>query len=322
MPIRFTSPSLGGQRQVFLQGGEWEFGLAYRHLAAHDWFVGDKVDQSSAPNGGHVRFDIHTIAISMAYGITERLSVQLAVPVSTGTESRIHPDGVRHMNSAAGFGDANLVGRFWLLDPASHRGGNLSLGLGVKAPTGNNAVKGDFGLPTGTVQWPVHPGLELGDGGWGVLLEAQAFQRVAYGLSAYLYGFYQLSPRDKSSVTLNPMTTMPLSVPDHYDARLGLAYAVWPRAGFSASLGARIDGMPVHDLIGGSGGYRDPGYILYLDPGASLSWGREVVTASVPIRLHGRFERNLNDLAGGPGPHGDRGDLASYLIFLGYARRF
>ena len=43
MPIRFTSPSLGGQRQVFLQGGEWEAGVAYRRLTAGDWFVGDKI---------------------------------------------------------------------------------------------------------------------------------------------------------------------------------------------------------------------------------------------------------------------------------------
>jgi hypothetical protein len=44
MPIRFTSPSLGGQRQVLLRGGEWELGIGYRHLAANDWFVGDRID--------------------------------------------------------------------------------------------------------------------------------------------------------------------------------------------------------------------------------------------------------------------------------------
>jgi hypothetical protein len=34
------------------------------------------------------------------------------------------------------------------------------------------------------------------------------------------------------------------------------------------------------------------------------------------------LKQNLNDQAGSPGPSGDRGDLASYLIFLGYAYRF
>jgi len=206
--------------------------------------------------------------------------------------------------------------------PRRRRGGNLALGLGVKAATGENTVEGDVGLPTGTVQAPDHPGIQLGDGGWGVILEVQGFQRLAQGLIAYLYGHYQLSPREQTSVTISPISTMRRSVPDVYDARLGLAYAVWPSAGISASLGARLDGMPVRDLIGGSEGYRDPGFILYLDPGASVSWGKETATLSVPVRLHGEFEKNVNDLRGGPGPHGDRGDLARYLVFLGYARRF
>ena len=213
------------------------------------------------------------------------------------------------------------MGRAWLLEPASHRFGNLALGLGVKAPTGDNAVKGDFGLATGTVQWPVLPGIQLGDGGWGVLLEAQGFHRLAEGLFAYLYGLYQLTPQEKTNVTWTP-TSPVLSVHDVYDARLGLAYAVWPRAGISASLGARVDGVPVRDLIGGSEGYRQPGYVLFLDPGASASWGKETVTMSVPVRLHARYEQNVNDLRNGPGPRGNHGDFAAYLVFLGYARRF
>src|SRR6266568_3713284 len=289
MPIRFTSPSLGGQRQAFLQRGEWELGLGYRHLYADDYFVGDRIDASQAPRGQPQIYDIHSIAASMAYALSDQVSVHLTVPFQTGTNSRVHPDGVRHVTSATGIGDVSVMGRAWLLDPASHRFGNLALGLGVKAPTGDNAVKGDF--------------------------------RLAEGLFAYLYGLYQLTPREKTNVTWTP-TSPVLSVHDVYDARLGLAYAVWPRAGISASLGARVDGVPVRDLIGGSEGYRQPGYVLFLDPGASASWGKETVTVSVPVRLHARYEQNVNDLRNGPGPRGNHGDLAAYLVFLGYARRF
>ena len=68
MPIRFTSPSLGGQRQVFLQGGEWEAGVAYRRLTAGDWFVGDKIVPSAGPFGEPVHFNINTFDLSLAYG--------------------------------------------------------------------------------------------------------------------------------------------------------------------------------------------------------------------------------------------------------------
>ena len=57
-------------------------------------------------------------------------------------------------------------------------------------------------------------------------------------------------------------------------------------------------------------------------PGSRSPGAGAPFTASVPVRLHGTFKQNLNDQAGGPPPSGDRGDLASYLIFLGYAHRF
>ena len=92
MPIRFTSPSLGGQRQVFLQGGEWEAGVAYRRLTAGDWFVGDKIVPSAGPFGEPVHFNINTFDLSLAYGVSRRLSVRLTVPVTTGTSSRLYED--------------------------------------------------------------------------------------------------------------------------------------------------------------------------------------------------------------------------------------
>ena len=43
---------------------------------------------------------------------------------------------------------------------------------------------------------------------------------------------------------------------------------------------------------------------------------------SVPVRLRGKFVRSANDEAGIPGPDAVRGDLAAYLLYLGYAHRF
>ena len=315
MPIRFTSPSLGGHRQVFLKQGEWEAGAAYRRLTADDWFILDQVSPDALP--GVNRFTINTLDLSVAYGLTDRLNLRLTVPLSTGNNSRIHGDGLRHETSAAGVGDLNLVGSMWLLEPTTHPSGNVSLGLGVKAPTGSNDVEGEFGLMSGeVVQHPVHPGLQLGSGGWGIQVELQAYHRLYGRLSGYAFGAYQLSPEEKTDVLFTPTApTSALSVYDVYHVRAGLGYAAWPEQGLSVSLGVRMDGIPVRDVVGKDGGFRAPGYTTYLDPGLALARGPGVFTLSIPVRLHGEFKQNVNG-------SGDRGDLASYLIFLGYAHRF
>jgi hypothetical protein len=309
---------------VFLTDGEWEAGVAYRRLTADDWFVLDEVRPEAAPGGGPNTFNINTLDLSLAYGVTNRLSFRLTVPLSTGRNSRIHGDGVRRETSATGVGDINLMGSVWLLEPTTHASGNVSLGLGIKAPTGSNDVEGELGLMSGdVVEHPVHPGLQLGDGGWGVLLQAEAFHRLHGRLSGYLFGSYLLSPKERTDVLFTPASpTSTLSVHDVYHARAGLGFAALPDHGLSLSLGVRVDGVPVRDIAGGNAGFRAPGYTTYLDPGLALEQGRGVFTLSIPFRLHGEFKPNVNDESGGPPPPGDRGDLASYLIFLGYAHRF
>jgi hypothetical protein len=106
-------------------------------------------------------------------------------------------------------------------------------------------------------------------------------------------------------------------VPDVYHARLGLALAVLPRQGLSASLGLRTDGIPVDDVIGSSDGFRASARSVFIDPGLSLSIGQNDFTLSVPIRVHGEFYRGKLL----PDGQSDRGDLAKRLIFLGYTRR-
>jgi len=322
MPIRFTSPSLGGHRQVFLRQGEWEAGAAYRRLTADDWFILDQLSPDALP--GVNQFNINTLDLSLAYGVTDRLNLRLTVPLSTGNNSRIHGDGVRRETSATGVGDINLMGSMWLLEPTTHAGGNVSVGVGVKAPTGSNDVEGELGLMSGeVVQHAVHPGLQLGSGGWAIQLELQAYQRLFGELSAYVFGAYQVSPEEKTDVLFTPTApTSALSVYDVYHARAGLGYAAWPEQGLSVNMGVRVDGIPVRDVVGKDGGFRAPGYTTYLDPGLSLSRGAGVFTLNIPVRLHGEFKPNVNDESGGPPPSGDRGDLASHLIFLGYAHRF
>ncbi|HSE95627.1 MAG TPA: hypothetical protein VLD61_07015 [Methylomirabilota bacterium] len=296
--------------------------MSYRYLRADDWFILDTLtpsDGSRAPGGESHLFRIHSVDFSAAYGVTSRLSLRLTIPTASGTNSRVHQDGVRRETKGSGIGDVNLVGTLWLLDPLAHGSGNAAISLGVKAPTGSNTIEDDYGLPTGVVQHPVHPGIQMGDGGWGVLVGAQGFLRLADGLSAYALLAYQISPQDTTEVKFTPAFTSGMSVADVYHAKVGIAYAVLPERGLAASLGFRTDGIPTNDLIGDSDGFRSAARIVSLDPGLSWTFGRNDLTVSLPIRVHGEFKRGVP--LPPPNFQSDQGDLAQTVLFVAFNRR-
>ena len=65
-----------------------------------------------------------------------------------------------------------------------------------------------------------------------------------------------------------------LSVVDQFGARLGVGAPLKFAKGLGASLSARMEGVPSSDLIGGSAGFRRPGYSIGIEPGLSYSWKR------------------------------------------------
>src|SRR6476659_1486075 len=109
MPVRFTSPSLGGQRDDSFKPGEWQIAASFRRLYANEWFVGRSVDEAAAPFGKPLYLDIRSLDLSVTYGLTARASVVLTVPFSHGTHSRLYADSVRHKVKAGGIGDINAI---------------------------------------------------------------------------------------------------------------------------------------------------------------------------------------------------------------------
>jgi hypothetical protein len=85
------------------------------------------------------------------------------------------------------------------------------------------------------------------------------------------------------------------------------------------SLGPRLDGIPLRDFVGGSGGFRRLGYSLYLDPGIVVAARRSTWSVNVPVRVHQDFQRSLADIERGSA---GGGDLARYLVLIGYTVRF
>lgn len=321
-PIRFTTPvALGGQGEAYQPAREWQLTLAYRRLVSNEWFVGTEERSSLAPGGEAPVFRIHTLVADVAYAPTDRYRLRLSVPVSVGSFSRVWPDRVHHEQTATGIGDVSVVGDAWLLSPRTHERGNISVGLGVKAPTGSHTIDSKFYTATGAIEFPADQTIQPGDGGWGILFETQGFRQITERFFAYGFGSYMASPKAKSDVQQIPNSGLYWSVPDVYSARLGAAMSVWPAGGLTMSLGARADGIPRHDLIGGGDDetVKRTAYVLFADPGVSLTRGKGTFTLSVPYRIKVNrqksvFEERTNGL--------NAGGFAKYLVFASYAHRF
>ena len=323
MPIKFVPLSLGAQGISELTGGEWQASLSYRYLFADDGYLGTKKFPGYDNFPGN-RITINSVDLQVTYAFTPRYSVSLTAPFLHGTISdKVSHNGVRHTTEADGMGDLWLVGNAWLLDPGEYRDGNISLGLGIKAPTGNWAATDTFYKSTGPQKRAVAVPIQPGDGGWGAPVELLAYQKVYSRLYGYLSGFYLFNPRNRNGT----LTPFPLygefqknSVPDQYQGRGGFSYIVWPEQQLSASFGVRIDGIPPNDAIGGSAGFRLPGYSLDVEPGVSWTYGKNTLNIFVPVLVQADKQSSpLDNQNNSPGPPAA---FADWVMIASYSRRF
>jgi hypothetical protein len=325
-PIRFTVPvNLGAVGQVYQPSG-WQLTLAYRRLYSNEWFIGSEESGNLAPGGSPPVFKIHTAIADVGYAFNDRLRAHVSVPFSTGSFSRKWADNAFHEQTASGIGDITVGASAWVLTPLAHPSGNVSIGLGVKAPTGSHTKPSRFYLGSGPVDFPADQTIQPGDGGWAVSLELQAFREIVDRATWYASGSYMASPKARSDVTGAPVpapnSTLYWSVPDVYSARTGIALDVLPDQGVSLSLGGRVDGIPVHDLFGGGdeNTIKRTSYILYADPGVSYTHDKTSFTLGVPWRL--KLERLKSLAERQPGALPNAGGFAKYLIFVSVTRRF
>ena len=89
--------------------------------------------------------------------------------------------------------------------------------------------------------------------------------------------------------------------------------------GLAAKFGMRYEGVKVRDLIGGSLGFRRPGYALSVEPGAQYEHGKTTWSLNIPVAVQRNRKRSVPDLM--QGKAGDAA-FADYLILLGYSRSF
>ena len=141
-------------------------------------------------------------------------------------------------------------------------------------------------LAGGQTRFFVDQSIQLGDGGWGVIVQGRAFHEVFHNSYAYASGSYLISPRNQTGVVQGqsgPYSRVRVSVPDVYNARAGLSYVA---SNVVLSLGGRVDGIPMRDLIGRSDGFRRPATIGYVEPALSVTRGRGTYTINDLADFH------------------------------------
>jgi len=331
----------------YLADGKWQAIIGYRHFESHRHFVGsveqsaDNVANGTAERDRSTTEVVNHVSIPelvASYGLSDRLSLNVDVPIFIAT--RLIPgnvfkvfrniDGAPDQNTSAhGIGDVNLMGRYWIADPSHHSVQNLAVGFGFKLPTGRKDVTDSVttisatGAAPVTKVSPVDQSIQPGDGGFGFVTEVQGFKSFGKA-TAFVTGSYLFNPRETNGVlTGRKPSEAVMSVADQYGARLGVGYAASHKLGIS--LAARLEGVPVHDALGGSEGFRRPGYSIGIEPGLSYSFRNSSVSLSVPYLIRRVRPQNVPDIedsaAQGKHVQGDAA-FADYIIVGSFTKRF
>lgn len=314
---------------------KWEFNVNNRYYKSFRHFIGTKEQKQRVELGTDVINHSYTLDLTPTYHLNKWWSFSLDVPVLANSRSSLyeHDRKTRHLTHSFGMGDIRLTAYRWIIDPARMSKGNIQVGLGIKLATGDYNYQDFFYKNDSTsLLGPVDQSIQLGDGGTGFTAEINAYYNFSKRFSSYANLYYLANPREQNGTStsrgaapsassiLYQSSTM--SVPDQYLVRVGFNYAV---KSLMISLGARDECLPVHDLIGGSGGFRRPGYIISAEPGLTYNFKKMSIYAFVPVALVRNRTQSVPDkiktARTGVYSQGDAA-FADYTINVGFTSRF
>lgn len=314
-----------------LTKGDFSIGTNMRYFESFRHFRGTEEETNRIEDGTQVINDSYFYDVTFNYGLTDRLYVNLLLPFASNTRSSMYEHGGntlgnRHETSSSGLADLRLGVGYWLFKPNS-KSFNFAIGTGIKFPTGSYDYSDDF-YNQGTnkdmiVNNVVDQSIQLGDGGTGFNIDIQGYKTLSsrFLLTTSLY--YLFSPKETNGV-LTRNGSSEFSVPDQYAAQLGALYFTGI-TGLNAYLGGRLEGIPSSDFIGGSGGYRRPGYVVSVDPGINYNIKNLTMSLNVPIAVERNRTQSFLDkqktAETGIYSQGDAA-FADYLINLNLTYRF
>ena len=281
----------------------WEINLNNRYFRSYKHFVGTEEQKQRVEEGSNVINHAYELDVTAIRTLNSRWSLAVTIPFLSYTRSSLyeHDGKTRHSTHSFGIGDAKFSASRWMFDPAKSHKGNVQLGLGIKLPTGNdNYLDYFYKKADSSVLGPVDQSIQLGDGGTGVTLELNTFYNFTHQLGVYGNFFYLANPREVNgtsttrgsvaSASAKKYNTDVMSVPDLFMIRAGLAYMV---NSVTFSGGIRVEGLPSKDLIGGSRGFRRPGYIISAEP--TITWVTKKVSFNLAVPVALKRNRTQSD---------------------------
>lgn len=315
----------------------WQLNINSRYFKAFRDFKGTRNQYTPKENESIITS--YLMDVSLSKFLNSGWSLNFSLPVSANSrEASLEHGGAnttRHTTRSFGLGDIRLTAYKWLVRPTIKQKGNIQLGLGIKFPTGDYKYQDYFYRNDSTkVLSAVNPSIQLGDGGTGLITELNLFYILNATRTISLYGnfYYLVNPREQNG-TINTAGRVPsridslansfiVSVPDQYSLRAGINFNV---KDWALSLGLRNEGIPVNDLIGGSEGFRKPGYNVSVEPGIVYKIKKVTLYAYVPFIIAREIKQNVPEkfktqytgvYTASTGGSGD------YQVFLGMQFKF
>ncbi|TMI68262.1 MAG: hypothetical protein E6H09_23140 [Bacteroidetes bacterium] len=308
----------------------WELNLNQRYFKSYKHFVGTEEQKQRVEEGSNVINHSYELDVTATGTLNSRWSVAVTLPIlAFGRSSLYEHDGKsRHSTHSFGIGDARFSAYRWMFDPKRSHKGNIQLGLGIKLPTGNYNYQDYFYKKAdSSVLGPVDQSIEPGDGGTGITFEFNGFYNFSHVIGVYGNFFYLSNPREVNGTSTKRGGTPTasdkkynidvMSVPDLMMTRAGVAVMLYQ---FTFAGGMRVEALPSSDLIGGSRGFRRPGYIVSVEPSVTYVAKKISFNLAVPFAVKRNRTQSDSDKrrSADTGTHvqGDAA-FADYLISAG-----
>jgi hypothetical protein len=317
----------------------WMLTVSNRYFKSFRHFVGTEEQKERMEHNTEVINYTYTLDLVLTRNLKNGWSLSFDLPIISNARSSLYEHGgnsgknARHYTRSFGIGDIRVAAYKWLWDPAKMPKGNIQVGAGLKLPTGDYKYQDYFVKNDSTrILGPVDQSIQLGDGGTGFTAEINAFYNFNEHIGVYGNFFYLFNPREQNGVstgrgqipndTAFRYGTDVMSVPDQFMIRAGIS-AMFNRLTFSA--GVRNECLPSEDLIGGSRGFRRPGYIISIDPGVNYQFKKATLYAYVPVAIKRDRTQSVSDkLRSAVNGRHFQGDaaFADYLINIGCSFKF